>query len=256
MDNRNEIEFDLMQLVRFLLKRIWIVVIIAAICAGSGYFISKSTTVPKYTSHCRIYVYQKVIDSTSLPEGSSVVDYDGLVLATQLAKDCQVLITGLNVSQCVVEELGLDMSPSRISDSLLVSYETSNRILQIEYTDTDPERAVLILDKVCEVASRQIYDIMKVDVVSTVYSAQMPKGPNASTVERDAILAGAVGLLLSIGVLVVLFLMDDTVRNEDDVERYLGLSTLAAVPISPELTPAVKASELSKGKKIARFIKK
>ena len=33
------------------------------------------------------------------------------------------------------------------------------------------------------------------------------------------------------GILVLLFLMDDRIKNQDDVERYLQLNVLASVPI-------------------------
>ena len=33
-------------------------------------------------------------------------------------------------------------------------------------------------------------------------------------------------------VLVIRFLMDDTIKTSEDVERYLGLSTLAMIPIN------------------------
>lgn len=259
MDNRNEIEFDLMQMVRYLLKRVWVILLATIIFAVGGNFISKSVTVPQYMSHCRIYVYQRAtVGEGTVGEGTGgeSVDHSGLLFASQLANDCEVLITGVNVTEKVVEQLDLNVSPSYISHRLTVSSEANTRILQIEYTDSDPQRAVTILNKVCEVATIQIKDIMNVDAVTTIYDAQLPNGPVKSTTDRDTILAAAVGAVLAIGVLVVLFLMDDTIRNEDDVERYLSLSTLAAIPISADLTPEAKNGETIKGKHLARIIKK
>ena len=251
MDNRNEIEFDLMQMIRFLLRKVWIVLIVTAVFAVAGYIISNAVTVPQYKAQSRIYVYQK----PSLND-EQIVDYDGIVIATQLANDCEVLITGLNVTQEVVDQLQLNMSPSSMSNQIEVSSKAGTRIIQIDYTDTDPERAALILNKICEVATVQIKEIVKADVVSIVYEAQVPTAPMPTTVDRDTILAAAIGALLSIGVLVIIFLMDDTIRNEDDVDRYLSLSTLSAVPICLELDPLAKSGDAKKGKKFARIIKK
>ena len=37
MENQKEVEFDLMQMFRYLLRRIWVVVLVTAIAAGAGY---------------------------------------------------------------------------------------------------------------------------------------------------------------------------------------------------------------------------
>lgn len=249
MDSRNEIEFDLMQMVRYLLKKIWIILLAIVVFAGGGFYISKSTTVPQYTTHCRVYVYQK----DEINEDESV-DYNGVVLATQLANDCEILITGINVTERVVENLGLNVSPDYISDRIVVTSQSNTRILEIEYTDSNPERAAAILNEICDEGSKQIVEIMNVDAVNKIYSARVPASANPTNEGRDAILAGAVGALLAIGVLVVLFLMDDTIRNEDDVERYLGLSTLSALPAAEELGGQTETT--AKGKQTARFAKK
>lgn len=249
MENRNEMEFDLVQLIRHLFRRCWIILLAAAILAGIANYISESRLVPTYTSHCRIYVYRD-------PQSDKGVDYNGLLLANQMANDCKVLITGVNVSQKVVEELGMNVSPSYISNGLAVTSQDNTRILQIDYTDTDPNRAVAVLDKVCEIAAKEIQNTMKVESVSVIYGAQSPTGPNPNSVQRDTLLAGAVGAALAIAVLVVLFLLDDTMRNEDDVERFLGLSTLSAIPICDELNPGGKPNDSSKGKLLARIKKK
>lgn len=242
--NLNENEFDLLQLVRYLLKRWWIIVLAVAVFAAGGYFVSKTFTVPQYTTSCRIYVYQE----------NTEIDYNGIVVATQLANDCEVLITGINVSEAVVKELGLNMDPSNISSKLVVTSESNTRILTIEYTDTDPERAAMILNAVSDEASEQIKRIMNVSAVNEVYSAKVPTSPSNIATGRDTVLGAAIGALLAIGVLAVLFLIDDTIRSEDDVERYLGVSTLSAIPISEDLSGGIKISDKTKG--VARFLKK
>lgn len=242
--NLNENEFDLLQLVRYLLKKWWIIVLAVAVFAVGGYFVSKTFTVPQYTTSCRIYVYQKTEE----------LDYNGIVVATQLTNDCEVLITGVNVTELVVKELGLNMDPSAISNALVVTSESNTRILTIEYTDTDPQRAALILNKVRDVASSQIETIMEVSAVNSVYDAKVPTVPSNVSTGRDTVLGAAIGALLAIGMLVVLFLMDDTIRSEDDVERYLGVSTLSAIPLSEDLGGGLKTGDKTKG--VARFLKK
>ena len=44
------------------------------------------------------------------------------------------------------------------------------------------------------------------------------------------IIGAAVGFLLAVGILVIRYVIDDTLKTADDVERFLRLNTLAAVP--------------------------
>lgn len=246
MEHRDEIEFDLLQMVHHLLKNAWIIILAAVVFAVGGYVGSKLLSTPEYTTSCRIYVYE---------EGKEM-SYNDLVIATQMTYDCEIIITGHNVTRAVVENLDLTMSPESLSKKLTVTSEKSTRILDLQYTDTDPERAAAILNEVCAVASVQIKEITNVDAVKTVYAADVPTSPSSAAASRAALLAGALGAVLAIAVFVVIFLMDDTIRTEDDVERYLGLSTLGAIPISEELGVAQKSAETAKSKGVARFVKK
>jgi hypothetical protein len=39
-----------------------------------------------------------------------------------------------------------------------------------------------------------------------------------------------VGVLLPAGIIIVLHLMDDTIKNSEDIEKYLGMTTLGMIP--------------------------
>ena len=39
------------------------------------------------------------------------------------------------------------------------------------------------------------------------------------------------GAVLAMGVIILLYLMDDTIKTEDDVRKYLQMKTLAAFPL-------------------------
>ena len=44
------------------------------------------------------------------------------------------------------------------------------------------------------------------------------------------IMGGLIGAVLAVGVFTLLFLLDDTIKSEEDVRRYLQLNTLASIP--------------------------
>ena len=60
--------------------------------------------------------------------------------------------------------------------------------------------------------------------------AAKPAYPVSPNVKKNAVMGGLVGAVLAAGVFTLLFLMDDTIKSEEDVRRYLQLNTLAAMP--------------------------
>jgi capsular polysaccharide biosynthesis protein len=73
--------------------------------------------------------------------------------------------------------------------------------------------------------------------------AQSPSSPNK---KRNVIIGGLIGAFLAAGIIIVLHLMDDTIKDSEDIEKYLGISTLGLIPIE---SGAAKQTELDKKKR-------
>jgi len=68
----------------------------------------------------------------------------------------------------------------------------------------------------------------------------MPINPVSPNIMKNTVIGAALGAFLAIAIVVVIFLMDDTVKTADDVEKYLGLNTLTSVPLKEGETKAKK----------------
>lgn len=228
MDTQNnEVEIDLLELFNYLKKRLWIVLAAVAVCACIGFFATKVFMTPEYTASTRMYVLNRSSEVN--------VVYSDLQTSSLMLNDYKVLITGRNVTNEVVAKLDLPMSSGALSGMISVSSPSGTRVLQISITDTDPQRAADIANCVREVASEQIKSIMDVDAVKDVYPAVVPTSPSGPNVQQNVAIAALVGLVASIIVLTAIFLLDDTIRTEEDVELRLGLSVLGVIPMTDDL---------------------
>ena len=97
-------------------------------------------------------------------------------------------------------------------------------------TNTDPGAAKEIVDQVAQVSSEFVGDKMEVVPPKIIEEGEIPISKTAPSVTRNALLGLMAGLVLSAGIVIVLAVMNDTIKSEDDITRYLGISTLAAVP--------------------------
>lgn len=224
---REEDEIDLVDLFFYLMKRAWVIGTVLVLCLVLGFFGTKIIITPQYTASTRVYILNR--------SNENVVAYTDIQISTQFLKDYQELITGQNVTKEVVEKLGLDLTPAQLAKKISVSSPDGTRILQINVTDSSPRNAATIANKVQEVAAEQIQSIMDIDAVRLIYSADVPTAPSSPNALKNTLLAGLAGAALTVMLFVVIYLLDDTIRTEDDVARYLNLPVLGIIPISEEL---------------------
>lgn len=227
MDNQNEIEIDVRELLYTLKKKLRLLISVTLICGVIGMLVSLFLLKPQYTASTRVYVLNRADEASIL--------YSDFQTSNYILKDYQVLIGGQNVTKEVVERLDLDITYRELAGKLTITAEENTRVLQISVTDTDPARAAALADCIREVASEQIRDIMDTDALKTVYPADVPDRPSSPNVIVNSILAAIVGFLSVVAGCFLKCLLDDTISTEEEVEHYLGLSTLAIVPVSAEL---------------------
>ena len=119
----------------------------------------------------------------------------------------------------------------------------------------DPHVAQEIADAVREAASVTIEDIMEIDAVNTIETANLPENPSSPSVMKNTAIGGALGIVLAAAILVLIFILDDTIKTPDDVDNYLGLNVLTSIPIQ-EGEQAVKRTKRRTTRKMARKMKR
>lgn len=219
--HEEEREIDLRELFFALKKRILWIIAAALLggCIACGY--TQIFMTPTYTSTSSLLVISKETTLTSIAD---------LQLGTELAKDYEILIKSTPVLEEVIDNLGLNMDKNALKQSITVTNPTDTRILDISVTSTDPEAAKEIVDQVAQVSSEFVGDKMEVVPPKIIEEGEIPTVKTAPSVTRNALLGLMAGFVLSAGLVVVLAVMNDTIKSEDDITRYLGISTLATVP--------------------------
>lgn len=231
----DEVEIDLQELFFFLLRKLWILILVAIIGGGIAFAYTKFMVVPMYQSSTSIYILNK------RDNGATVTSSD-LSLSSQLTKDYASLIKSRRVMEGVIESLGLNIPPEALSGKISVANITDTRIIRISVTDANPANAKIIADEVRVQASEVIQSVMDIEAVNVVDVADLPRYAVSPNMKKNVLLGAAAGFVVIAGLFVVQFLLDDTIKTADDVERYLQLSTLANIPVFGE-------DEKKKGKK-------
>jgi len=239
----DDIEIDIRQIFEVLLHKIIIIILTGVIVGLLALLISKLYLKPVYESSTTLYVLNRQSQTTTT--------YNDIQSASQLTKDYKYLITGRTVTERVISELNLDMTASQLASSITVNTPTDTRILEITVANHDQYKAKEIADKVAQISSDSICNIMQIEDVNIVDEANFPSSPVSPNIKKNTLIGGLLGILLSSVIVVIQFLMNDTIRSSEDIERYLGISTLALIPMSEDFDEGDNLKKKKKKKKVS-----
>ena len=218
----DEIEIDLMELFLAFRKRLAAILLAGLIGGILGFGYSRLILTPIYTSTSMIYVIgtENII--------SSLAD---LQIGTQLTQDYKVMITNRSVMQRVIEEEGLDYDYKKLRKKISVNNPTGTRIMEIRVEDPDPVMAKEIVDSVARSASNYIADIMEQDPPKIIEEGEIPTQKTRPSNSRNALIAALLAMMAVMGVITFQVVTNDTIKTEDDIHNYFGVTVLAVVPL-------------------------
>ena len=194
----DEIEIDLGEIFHLLLNKLWVIIlcfIVGGVIAFSG---TKLFLTPKYSASSMIYILTKTTSVTSLAD---------IQMGSQLTADFEILATSRPVIEEVIEKLKLKYSYDELVEMIQTDNQSDTRILRFTVIDENAS-----------------------DKPKIVEEAVVPKKASSPNTMKNTIIGALAVAFLAIGIIVIKYLVNDTVQNEDDIKKYLGLHMLAAIP--------------------------
>ena len=245
-DNRDDvIEIDLVELLGVILHNLWIIIVSGVIVAAATLLVSYFIITPKYESVTKIYVINKA--------NADTMTYSDLQAGSTLTKDYKELVKSRPVLEEVLAETGIDVELKDLEEQITVEVPTDTRIVSITVEDKDPYEARVIADSVRIAASKHIQEVMDTEAVNVVEEASLPIEKSSPSILKNTAIGYAIGLFLAIAIVIMNYIMDDTIKTPDDVEKFLGVSVLGSIPYSEnDLSDKVDMEKYEKKKKKQR----
>ncbi|WP_230135766.1 YveK family protein [Peribacillus frigoritolerans] len=201
-------------------KLIMLLTLLAALISGS---ISYFLLTPVYQSSTQILVNQKQsenqLDSTQIKSNIDMIN------------TYSVIIKSPAILEKVIDDLELEQSVDQLSQKITINSQENSQVFSLTVQDSNPSKAVEIANAVSGTFQKEIKDIMNVDNVSILAKAEVKENPvpvKPSPLLNIAI-AVVVGLMAGIGLAFLLEYMDNTIRDEKDIETLLDLPLLGSI---------------------------
>lgn len=215
-------------LMSILKKRIWLIAGFVLICTlGIGYY-SKYVMIPVYEASTTLIVNKSNMDR----DGSPSLDINQINSNIMLINSYKVILSSASIMDRVVQkhpELGLASEDLR--ERIHIVTTQNSQIITLKIQDTSYEQAMLIVNAISYVFQEEIPEIMKVDNISILDTAKPQESavPVSPRVALMVVITFVASLMIAVGLVLLMEYMDDTVKTEEDIERYLELPTLGAV---------------------------
>jgi capsular polysaccharide biosynthesis protein len=214
------------RILQTLRQRMWTIVLVAAVTAGSALGFSLLQT-PTYEASVLILVGQKTTDDTIF----GAADVSGL---QELAVTVAQAVPTTPIAGTVVERLNLqEVSAKEVLNNISAEQDPGTMFVNVSYKDSNPERAQLIANTIGKVLSEKISEVSvgANAITATVWEpATLPETPISPDPIRNVIIALVLGSLLGVVLAFLLEYVSDSWNSRDEVEEVSGVPTLGVVP--------------------------
>lgn len=223
--NQPEVKtIDLIGLFFAILEKFWLVVICAIVGAMlMGWMAGRSTTT--YTATAKLYI----VDTSS---GS--INIANLQLGTVLTLDYQEVFKTWEVHEMVIEELGLPYTYAQMQSMLSVTNPEDTRVLYITVAFPDAKMAADIANAYAKAAKTFIINTMRGEEPSDFSIALEPSVGYRVSKSSRMVMGFMLGSVLAVGLITLLFVLDNRPRSPEHIENYGGIPTLAVFPDRPK----------------------
>lgn len=202
-------------------KLVWILAtILLVLIAGNSFY--ALTREPLYKSSTTIVLVNN-------SESSTYTQTD-LTMNKNLVSTYTEIIKSRNVLGQVIKNLDLDMDYKDLYNQVSVSAVQDTEIIKVNVSDENSKRARDIANEIAEVFTKEIKDIYNLENVSIVDKAIMAEEPYNLTYTKDNVIFLAIGLVVSCGIIFMVYYFDTTIKSTDAIEEKLGLSVIGVVP--------------------------
>ena len=215
-------EIDLTELFDYFLKRALYIVIAAIVCLILGLTYTLFLKEPKYKSDVNVIIVNKELQATSLQSD--------LAANQKLAATYRELVESRRILNQVIDNLQLNYTIGELQNMISVENVNQTEIIKITVSSADAKEAKKIADETAEIFQDEVKDIYNLENVSIVDNAVLAKAPYNINIVKESVIYIALGMVLSCGVIFVIYYFDNTIKSIDQVEKRLGVPVIGTVP--------------------------
>lgn len=216
-------EIDLGELFSYFVQRIYIIIIAVLVCLICGITYTVFLKEPLYKSDVNVIVVSKEKETSSALQSEIIANQ-------KLAATYRELVESRRILKEVIKNLELKYSVRELQEMITVENVNETEIIRITVNSKSAMEAKMIANETAEIFEKEIVDIYNLENVSIIDKAELASSPYNVNLIKDSVIYFALGLVLSCGIIFVIYYFDNTIKSVEQIEKHLGIPVIGTVP--------------------------
>lgn len=227
----HEIILDFSEIFRILKKRFMIIILITTLAALASAVFSRYVMTPVYVAESSIIIGKEQENH----EVGYSYSYNDVMMYEKMLKTYGEIAKSRLVAKLAGEKLKKsgreDLSFG--GQEVTVTPCTDTQILIIKIQDINPNSAMIKVNTLAQTfveEANRIYPSCNVQVLD---AAILPVSPVSPKTRLNMTVAFLLGIMVSLGIICIIEYMDNTLKTEEDIEKYVGFPVIGSIPKEP-----------------------
>lgn len=223
-------EFELKELIRmFWNKKIHIILItLIFIVIGTIYTIGFVT--PMYTSSTTLVLAASDKTTETNKQAGTITTTD-VTLNSKLVATYSELVKSKNVLRQVISNLGIKVNEEDLRNNITVSSVKETELIEITVSNENASYAAKIANEIAKVFTAKVGEIYNINNVHVVDEAEVSTEPSNINHTKDIVIFAFIGIIISVMYVLIVNMLDTTVKTQEDIEKAIKIPVLATIPI-------------------------
>ena len=216
---------EITRILDILMRKKFIIIAILIIFMIIGCIYSYAYVVPKYKSTTSLLLIpNNTTENKAITSSDLTLNSELITTYSSIAKNSKVL------SQ-VINNLKLNITEEELSNKIQIDVTKDTYIIEITVTDTNAQIAMNIAKELSNVFLKEIKEIYHLDNIGIIDEAIEPTMPYNINHAKDILIFFIIGLGISAIYVMIIYVFDNTIKKEEEIEKYINMKSLGAIPI-------------------------
>ena len=237
-------EISLASIASIILHRIWIVIIVAVLCASLAFSYCAFIATPVYSARTSILVTNGGI----LTEDTDSISTNDLSASIYMMNTCVDILKSQPIYKSLEEALGGKYSYKELKSGFSISKrDDENLFIDITFKSTNKDEAIQIVNTFTQLCPQSM-------AIEAVIVKEMDMADSASKIYPQTLsstaIFGILGAVISCVIIILVATLDQTIKDEEDFVENFDIPVLGAVPDfdnSPTYAYRSKTGSISTG---------
>ena len=238
MENEGYETIDLLEVLNAVRQHLLAVILATVILAAAGFGVSKFLITPQYEASALMIVNTRQditsnVTSDQINSATKLVSTYSIIIKSDTV--LQQVIDNEDVAQDLKEEaandlMNLSLTYQQLASRVTVSAVDDTQVMKVTVKSDNPEWARQVCEQITVVSPDVILESVEAGSVKVISNAAINPAPVSPNVGRNTMLGGVLGLVISVGIILLTVLLDNKIHTEDDVAKYLDLAVVGVIP--------------------------